>query len=91
MQEIRQMIADSYVWSEGNFGHNPRSARRCQQASRLARLHDDAALLCKREVALDQQAHFKKEAEKWWQQHRQIKVLADRDRKKRRERQALLR
>lgn len=85
MFEIKQMIGQSHTWAEGNFWHKPRSVRRCQQASRLARLHDDAALLCKREGAHERCVHHEQEALRWWELHKKLKPLADRDKKHRRD------
>lgn len=65
MQEIQDLIDGSFAWVEGHFGHQPHSVRRCQQAGWLARLHKDAALICKREKQKDRQAHHEAEAERW--------------------------
>jgi tetratricopeptide (TPR) repeat protein len=81
IEEIHQMLSDSNLWAEGNFGHQPRSVRRCQQASRMARLHADGALLCKREQLRDQFIEHEKEACRWRELHKKIKTLADHDMK----------
>jgi len=83
IQEITEMIADSLAWADGNFDHKPRSVRRCQQAGRLTRLHDDAALICKREGAKEQLAHHEQESRRWRQLHNELKDFADREKHKR--------
>lgn len=83
IEEINQMIAESLAWADGNFDHKPRSVRRCQQAGRVASLHDDAALICKREGAKEQLVHHEQESRRWWQLHNELKDFADRERHKR--------
>lgn len=82
MQEIQALIDDSLAWAEGNFGHQPPSVRRCQQAGWLARLHQDAALICNREKQDDRQAHHEAEAERWWGIRDLIAPISKRDKKR---------
>lgn len=85
MSEIDWLIKHSNQWAEAMFGHQPRSVRRCQQAGLRARLHRDAALLCKREQRPDLNAQHASEAKRWQQLHAQIGVLAERDKQRRRD------
>ncbi len=85
MQEIQTLIDGSFAWAEGHFGHQPHSVRRCQQAGWLARLHQDAALICKREGEKDRQAHHEAEAEHWWKTRDMIAPIAKQDKNLRKE------
>lgn len=81
MEEIQSLLAGSLTWAESHFGHQPRSVRRCQQASWLARTHQDAALICKREKQKDMQAKHEAEAEHWWAINQKLKPVASSDKK----------
>lgn len=86
MAEIKTLIDDSGAWAKSNFGHQPSNVQHCQRAGWLARIHDDAILLCKREKQSDLLATHEAESKRWWDLHHQLKVLADRDMKQRRQR-----
>lgn len=81
MEEMRHLIDGSLAWADGNFGHRSRSVRRCQQAGWLARLHDDAALICKQEKHWDMMTKHKAESARWWDVNRRLRQIADQDKK----------
>jgi len=85
MQEIQDLIDGGFAWAEGNFGHQPPSVRRRQQAGWLARLHQDAALICRREKQKDRQAHHEAEAERWRKTRDLIEPVAEQDKKRERQ------
>lgn len=88
MQEIQNLVADSNSWAEGNFDHQPRSVRRHLQAGRLAEIHHDAALICRREEDSEREAYHDAEAVRWNSLRDQLQPLAEADKRKRREARA---
>lgn len=77
MEEIQRLIDGSLTWAEGHFGHRPRSVRRCQQASWLARIHKDAALICKREKRQEMRVQHEMESERWWAINHQLRSISE--------------
>lgn len=88
MSEIDCLIEHGNQWTEAMFGHQPRSVRRSQQAGLRARLHRDAALICKRARRPDLNAQHASEAKRWQRLHEQIELLAERDMQRQRNRKS---
>ncbi|WP_320382195.1 tetratricopeptide repeat protein [Zoogloea oleivorans] len=79
MEEIEALIKNSRVWTEGMFGHQPRSVQRAGQASWISRIHKDAALICKRAKNAKLQAFHERECERWFAMKKKLDVSAKKD------------
>jgi tetratricopeptide (TPR) repeat protein len=75
--EIQWLLDHANTWAEQRLSHQSRSMRRRMQASHVARIHREAALVCKREKRSDLQKHHEAERERWWAIHEKLAPLVD--------------
>lgn len=76
-EEIQWLLDHANTWAEQHLSHQPRSVRRRQQASHIARIHREAALVCKREKRSDLQKHHEAERQRWWAIYEKLSPLVD--------------
>jgi tetratricopeptide (TPR) repeat protein len=83
--QIQWLLDHANTWAEQRLAHQPRAIRRRQQASYIARIHREAALICKRQKRSDLRQHHEAEQERWWAIHEKLAPLAEADAQQRRD------
>ncbi len=83
MDEIKILLDGGKEWAELMFGHQPAAIRRLQLASWKARIHHDAAMICKREKNEKLRLRHEAAAERWAEKHEQLEESAREAREKR--------
>ena len=82
--EIQWLLDHSQAQAKALFGHQPASVIQSQHASWCARVHADAALMCKRAKLPELQAKHEQLQERYASIHDRLKPLADADQKAKR-------
>lgn len=81
MLEIEWLLGNSDLWAQNMFGHQPASVIECQRTGLLARIHADAALICKRAKRPDLQAIHQQLYEQHIEISKQLRPVSDADAK----------
>lgn len=77
--EIQWLLDHSQAQARASFGHQPASVIQGQHASWCARVHADAALMCKRAKLPELQAQHEQLQERYASIRSRLKPLADAD------------
>jgi hypothetical protein len=83
LAEIQWLLDRSQAWAQALFGHQPTSVIQCQRAGWCARVHADAALICKRANRLELQVQHEALQERYAALSQRLRPLADTERKTR--------
>lgn len=81
MLEIQWLLDHSQSWAQAMFGHQPASVIECQLAGWRARVHTDAALICKRAKRANLQSEHEQLYDHYIDISKRLRSVSDADMK----------
>jgi predicted trehalose synthase len=81
LAEIQWLLDHSQTWALALFGHQPTSVIQCQRAGWCARVHTDAALICRRAKQPDLQAQHELLRDRYASIRERLQPLAEAERR----------